>query len=118
MRGLSTLAGVGATVSGVALSLMVACGSSPPRESDIYHDPALRAGTVQADGDGERALLDALVGADEGPIEVGGLSAAATYHAASGRRCRRISGGDARLACEGQDGAWVFVPDVLSAEAR
>ena len=79
---------------------------------------ALRAGTVQADGDGERALLDALVSADEGPLEVGGLSAAATYHAASGRRCRRITGGDARLACEGQDGAWVFVPDVLSAEAQ
>lgn len=114
MRGLITFAGIG----GVALSLLVACGSSPPRESDIYHDPALRAGSVQARGDAERALLDALASASDGPVEVAGLSAAATYHAASGRRCRQVTGADARLACEGPDGAWVFVPDVLSAEAR
>ncbi|MEC7520802.1 MAG: hypothetical protein VYE22_13095 [Myxococcota bacterium] len=116
MRGPFTHGGLGAALITAALGL--ACGSSAPRESDIFHDPALRAGALEADGDAERALLTALADAGEGPVEVSGVAATPPYHAASGRRCRRISGGSHRLACQGDEGAWVFVPDVLSAEAR
>lgn len=93
------------------------CGASEPRESDIYHDPALRPGTVDAASDAERQLL-ARLSEDEiaSPLSLGGRSyaVAATYDAASDRRCREIRDGDEpRLACEEPDGSWVFVPNIV-----
>ena len=96
------------------------CGSSPPREADIFHDPALRPGVVEAQG-AEREMLARLGSIpDETQVEAAGttLVVEAPYAAASGRRCRglrAVSG--RRIACETSDGEWVFVPDVSGAEA-
>ena len=102
---------------GCAVALL-GCGASEPRESDIFHDPALRAGVVEADGEAERALLARLAQDPEaGAMDVGGstFTLDAPYAAASGRTCRRVSRGDAaRLACETGEG-WRFVPDVSGA---
>lgn len=89
-----------------------ACGASEPREADIFHDEALRASRVVPASEAERTLLTQLDGAAEAPTEVSGFALEATYHAASGRRCRRIQGqAGALLACE-FDGSWSFVPTV------
>lgn len=94
----------------------VGCGASEPRESDIYHDPALRPGVTEAANDAERALLARLNEESlDGPVVIDGHSYAveAPYAAASGRRCRVLSDdGASRLACETEDGSWVFVPPI------
>lgn len=95
--------------------LIVACGSSAPAESAIYHDPALRPGAVDPAGEDERELLGRLAslpGARSVRIGTHTFVLEPGYAAASGRRCRAVSTeGRRRLACEGEDG-WVFVPDV------
>jgi len=93
------------------------CGSAPPREADIYHDPALRPGVVPARAEPETELLARLAGADEAQtITVAGqqFEVEAPYPAASGRWCRTVRTGSRspRLACEA-DGGWVFVPHVI-----
>lgn len=72
----------------------------------------------------EREVLQRLPTlAPEQPITIDGatVSAAAPYHAASGRTCRSlvITGADrsarSRLACR-DDAAWFFVPQVFQAD--
>ncbi len=94
--------------------LGVGCGGTAPREADIFHDPALRPGVVEAGG-AEREILSRL--GDEGlsTVTFGGRDYAleAPYDAASGRRCRGVVGAERRLACQNPDGSWVFVPDIV-----
>ena len=96
--------------------LTAACGSSPPAEADIYHDPALRPGRVAAEG-ADAQLLAQLDSLDaEGSLTAGGTTyqVAAPYEAASGRSCRPVEGPTgARLACNDADDGWSFVPGVL-----
>lgn len=95
------------------MAATTACGAGAPREADIYHDPALRPGSVAAADDAERQLLAQLADA-EGAAEVAGFSVDAPFHSASGRRCRGVRrAAERRLACERTDGAWSFVPNVL-----
>lgn len=93
----------------------VGCGASEPRESDIFHDPALRAGTIEPAGPAERALLARLSNEPEpGSVEIEGRTfvLAPTYDAASGHRCRAVSSeAGRRLVCELSDG-WRFVPNI------
>lgn len=107
----------GAVLTGAVLA--AGCGASEPRESDIFHDPALRPSVVAAANDAERALLARLNEDDiEGPVVIDGHSYAidAPYAAASGRRCRvLVDEGDRRLACETDEGSWVFVPPIVRA---
>ncbi|HHH28714.1 MAG TPA: hypothetical protein ENK57_10275 [Polyangiaceae bacterium] len=97
--------------------LAVACGG-PPSERDIFHDPALRPGSVEAASEEERQVLRRIDGATS-TIEVGGqtYSLEPPYYAASGRRCRGVLGGSGRrLACDSPSG-WVFVPDLTTTSA-
>ena len=101
---------------GVWMAVSTGCGSSPPRAEDIYHDPALRPGEVDAADDLESAIL-AQLSAEPGAgrVEIAGREVVlgATFHAASGHRCREAShGSSTRLACERESG-WVYVPQVL-----
>jgi hypothetical protein len=95
------------------------CGSSAPREADIFHDPALRPGVVEPEG-AEREMLARLGSiADETPVQAAGgtVVVEAPYAAASGRRCRGLRGAARRrVACETDDGEWVLVPEVSGAE--
>jgi hypothetical protein len=95
--------------------LAVGCGSSPPREASIYHDPALRPTVVAADDPAAEALLASVSQAPTGEA-VGPYVLGQTYFAASGRRCRPIrSSGGRRLVCENDDGSWSFVPQLFGA---
>ncbi|HJL18121.1 MAG TPA: hypothetical protein RMH99_20830 [Sandaracinaceae bacterium LLY-WYZ-13_1] len=100
----------------VAATALIGCGASTPRESDIYHDPALRPGVVTAAASDSRLLarLAELEGADSVQIDGRRYEVEAAYAAASGRTCRSVlpAGASPRLACESEDG-WVFVPQVL-----
>ena len=105
-----------------AASSLIGCGSSAPREADIYHDPALRPGVVVAADGAEETLLARLPEvASAEVIEVADrrFEVERPYHAASGRWCRavRVPGGEPRLACEADDG-WVFVPQVVPTVAE
>ena len=72
-----------------------ACGAGQPRESDVFHDPALRASVVEPANDEERGLLDQLANDPAaGALRVG----ASTYTPRidvrprpSGHSCRVIS---------------------------
>jgi len=104
----------------VLLSLLgLGCGATPPREDDIFHDPALRPG-VEAANETDQQLL-ARMGeplADAVVLGSQSYSVESPYHAASGRRCRAVtSGSTRRLACENPDASWVFVPDIAGAES-
>ncbi|MGE0791124.1 MAG: hypothetical protein AB7S26_35960 [Sandaracinaceae bacterium] len=95
--------------------VVMGCGASEPRESDIFYDPALRASVVEPEDDADRTLLQRLAADPEpGPLTVGERTYVleASYDAASGRRCRGLSvGSERRLACEADD-AWAFVPSL------
>lgn len=98
----------------VAALALSGCGATTPTEAQVFHDPALRPGVVDAAGPEESNILQRLPesGTDVVSSEDGRLQLGAVYHAASGRRCRTVGITDQppRLACERQDGAWVFVP--------
>ena len=97
----------------LSLVLGSGCGSQAPRDDQIYHDPALRPGVVEARGP-ERTLLVRLSQANlprSMTIEGQEFTVEPIYDAASGRRCRAVSAGRGRrLACERPDRSWVFVP--------
>lgn len=109
--------------------LFVACGGrSTPSEAEIYYAAALRPGVELATTEGERALLGQIALVPEGPFEAAGerFEVGPTYHAASGRSCRRVlTPLRERLACEASQSApptesqreprgepaWTFVPN-------
>ncbi len=110
------------------LALMVSgiagCGGpGPARDQDVYHEASLRPGSVPADGDAERQLLDELPNlAANQPVRYGDrvFIPLDSYTSATGRRCApiretRVGGERTRVACEGAD-AWVFVPDVFGGD--
>lgn len=103
--------------------VVCACGAHTVREEDVFHEPALRAGSVPAVSDDERGLLERLssLSASEEPLPFGDRTyrVIGFYMSAGGRRCaslRESSTSDprerTRVACE-EHGTWAFVPDVF-----
>lgn len=121
--GASALAAGRLAAGAVAASLLAACGASPPREEDVYHESSLRPGTVAAETDAERELLARFPGLTENEtVRLGDHTfvVLAGYASASGRRCvpvrEQSSAGDrTRVACETEAG-WTFVPDVFGGD--
>lgn len=102
-------------------SLALGCGGAPPPgPEDIYHDPGLRRGALEAD-EADRELLERLGTLPAGePVSIAGrvYVPAPSYFAASGRACRpvRASIGGTRLACSTEGERWEFVPDVVGGD--
>lgn len=96
----------------------VACGGNPHTPGDGAYASSVKPGTRTAVGSFERSVLSQLdTMAPDAPMQIEGkrVIAAASYHAASGRKCRRISVDNAPvdLACQMPDG-WHFVPPVFA----
>jgi hypothetical protein len=107
---------VGALIALATLAGAPGCGASEPRESDIYHDPALRPTVLEAT-ESDRAFLATLRSSDaEAELQIDGRTVGPAYHAASGWRCRAIGGQGPRLACELPSGEWGFVPHIATQE--
>lgn len=108
---------------GVTGLLASGCGASRPRPEDVFHDPALRRSSVATD-ELEQTLLARLPHPAPGePLTIGGrvFVPGTVYRAASGSLCQPVrvavsSGDHARLACESDEGPWVFVPDVFGGD--
>lgn len=101
--------------------VLCACASAPPTDAQVWHRDELRPGHHAAADDAENALLTRLASLEaeapeETQVSVHGrtFSLGPMYLAASGRRCRRVAGAEASLACS--DGAsWHFAPNVFGA---
>ncbi len=98
--------------------LLLGCASAPPTDAQVWHRIELRPGTVAAADDAETALLERLSALESDAsgtdVDVAGrrFSLGPLYLAASGRRCRRIAGAEASLACS--DGTrWHYAPSVF-----
>lgn len=121
-RGRATLAGIGLSLVLLGVGLG-ACGASPPRDEDVYHESSLRPGTVPAETDAERELLERLPSLTENEsVRLGDHTFVilAGYASASGRRCAPVreqtgTGDRTRVACETATG-WTFVPDVFGGD--
>lgn len=95
----------------------VACGGNPHTPGDGAYASSVKPGTREPVGSFERSVLSQLDTMEaDAPVQIDGKSvvAGASYHAASGRKCRRISIDSAQvdLACQMPDG-WYFVPPVF-----
>jgi hypothetical protein len=106
-----------------ALLATLAFGCSHGQRVAVEPGPA-EPSAIEPANEIERAILQRLPTlVPEQPVTIDGaiVSAAAPYHAASGRTCRSltITGADhtahSRLACR-EDAAWFFVPQVFQTD--
>ena len=108
-------------ISILALALLATLALGCSRSHHVAEPGPAAPTAIAPTNDTEREILQRLPTlTPEQPVTIGGaiVSAAAPYHAASGRTCRSLTitsadrSASSRLACR-EDAEWFFVPQVF-----